>query len=57
MKNKMMNTIKYLLNRVFPYQEPRVPLFFDISNESWGERINRNGNLYHYISTKNTNKF
>ena len=52
MKNKIIDTIKYVLNKVFPHQEPRVPLFFDISKESWGERITRTGKLYQYLYNK-----
>jgi hypothetical protein len=52
MKNNLINLINNILNRLFPHQEPRIPMFFDISKESWGERIARNGNMYHYISGK-----
>ena len=52
MKNNIANTIIQILNRLFPHQEPRVPIFFEISKESWGERIHRNGNLYHYLANK-----
>lgn len=50
MKNNIVNIAVFILNRLFPHKEPRLPLFFDITKESWAERIQRNGNIYHYLS-------
>ena len=52
MKTNMINIIKNILNRLFPHKEPRIPMFFEISKESWAESIFRTGNTYHYLYNK-----
>ena len=45
----MKRFIINLLNRIFPHKEPRQPLFFDTTNESWLESINRRKELTEYL--------
>ncbi len=52
MKNNIVNTIRFILNKMFPHKEPRIPMFFEISKESWVESIFRTGNTYYYLYNK-----
>lgn len=45
----MKTQIIKLLSKLFPYQEPRIPMFFHTTNERWVNSIARRGELKDYL--------